>query len=107
MGSKNRLSHRRLLILQQYRGTPEKEYSGADLMRLTGLFSGTLYPALYALEDANFLTSTWEAGDPSTLGRPRKRLYRITGLGRHAANEAMAELGSPVVSLPIMEEGSR
>ena len=107
MATKRRPSHQRLLILRQYSGAADKEFSGADLMRLTGLSSGTLYPALYALEDVNHLTSTWEDGDPTTLGRPRKRLYRITELGQQVFNEAMAELGSPVVPLPIVEEGSR
>lgn len=44
---------------------------------------GTLYKALARLADAGMLESTWE--DPEvalTEGRPRRRLYRVTGLGQ-------------------------
>jgi PadR family transcriptional regulator PadR len=43
---------------------------------------GTLYKALGRLEDAGLLTSEWE--DPDTAvaeGRPRRRLYTVTGQG--------------------------
>jgi DNA-binding PadR family transcriptional regulator len=55
-----------------------QERSGAR--RLTG--HGTLYKALARLERAGLLASTWE--DPDTAAaddRPRRRLYRVTGLG--------------------------
>ena len=63
--------------------------SGADIMNATGLSSGTLYPILARLENAGWLDSQWEEGDPSLLGRPRKRLYVVTGVGRaHAQSHA-------------------
>jgi DNA-binding PadR family transcriptional regulator len=43
---------------------------------------GTLYKALQRLEEAGLLTSQWE--DPNiaaTEGRPRRRLYVVTGAG--------------------------
>ncbi len=55
--------------------------AGSDIGRNTGLASGTLYPILTRLEAADWLVSQWEPGDPSVLGRPRKRFYRITGIG--------------------------
>jgi PadR family transcriptional regulator PadR len=45
---------------------------------------GTLYKALQRLEEAGLLTSQWE--DPAlaaTQGRPRRRLYAVTGAGEH------------------------
>jgi PadR family transcriptional regulator PadR len=46
---------------------------------------GTLYKALARLEDAGLLTSTWEAPDTAAAdGRPRRRLYEITGAGERA-----------------------
>jgi len=66
--------------------------SGADISRTTGIPSGTLYPILIRLEKAGWLSSEWEAGDPSTLGRPRKRLYKMTTLGTRAAKSAFDDL---------------
>jgi PadR family transcriptional regulator PadR len=46
---------------------------------------GTLYKALDRMERAGFLESRWE--DPSIAaeeGRPRRRLYRVTGLGERS-----------------------
>jgi PadR family transcriptional regulator PadR len=43
---------------------------------------GTLYKALQRLEEAGLLTSQWE--DPAIAaaeGRPRRRLYEVTGAG--------------------------
>ncbi len=46
---------------------------------------GTLYKALGRLQDAGLLASRWE--DPhaaAAQGRPRRRLYEITGAGERA-----------------------
>jgi PadR family transcriptional regulator PadR len=46
---------------------------------------GTLYKALQRLEAAGLLTSQWE--DPTIAaaqGRPRRRLYEVTGAGERA-----------------------
>lgn len=49
---------------------------------------GTLYKALGRLEDAGLLASRW---DDATMveGRPRRRLYAVTGLGAQAVHEAV------------------
>lgn len=64
--------------------------AGADLARATGLKTGTLYPILIRLEEAGWLRSTWESQDPSTLGRPRRRLYQVTAAGLAHARDAAA-----------------
>jgi PadR family transcriptional regulator len=46
---------------------------------------GTLYKALQRLEEAGLLASQWE--DPEIAaaeGRPRRRLYEVTGAGERA-----------------------
>ena len=46
---------------------------------------GTLYKALQRLEEAGLLESQWE--DPNiaaTEGRPRRRLYEVSGAGERA-----------------------
>lgn len=54
-----------------------------EARRLTA--HGTLYKALDRLERAEMLVSRWE--DPELAaaeGRPRRRLYEVTGLGERA-----------------------
>ena len=46
---------------------------------------GTLYKALQRLEEAGLLASQWEAPDVAAAeGRPRRRLYQVTGAGERA-----------------------
>jgi PadR family transcriptional regulator, regulatory protein PadR len=46
---------------------------------------GTLYKALQRLEEAGLLTSQWEEPDIAAAdGRPRRRLYEVTGAGERA-----------------------
>lgn len=65
---------------------------GLDLMKLTGLASGTLYPVLHRLQAAGWLAADWEEVDPVAAGRPARRYYRLTAEGVRAARLALAEL---------------
>ena len=67
------------------------EISGAEVGRATDLASGTLYPILMRLEEAGWVESRWETEDPHELGRPRRRLYQITGVGSRKARAALRE----------------
>jgi len=54
------------------------EDRGRGLLRLR---EGTLYPALYRLEDAGLIRGEWE--DNAMRGRgPRRRIYSLTAKGR-------------------------
>ena len=55
---------------------------------LTG--HGTLYKALSRLEEFGLLTSRWEDA-AAAEGRPRRRLYELTGQGAHVAEQALAD----------------
>jgi DNA-binding PadR family transcriptional regulator len=66
--------------------------SGAEIARSTKLSSGTLYPILLRLEEVGWVESRWEAGDPHELGRPRRRFYQATGVGRKEARSALREV---------------
>jgi DNA-binding PadR family transcriptional regulator len=68
------------------------EFSGAEIARSTKLASGTLYPILLRLEEAGWVESHWESGDPRDLGRPRRRFYKVTATGASRARSAMKEL---------------
>lgn len=53
---------------------------------------GTLYKALGRLAESGMLESRWE--DPNAAAeeqRPRRRLYRVSGLGERAYHKAMLE----------------
>jgi DNA-binding PadR family transcriptional regulator len=51
---------------------------------------GTLYKALGRLEEFGLLTSRWEDG-AAVAGRPRRRLYELTGEGARVAGSAYAD----------------
>jgi DNA-binding PadR family transcriptional regulator len=68
---------------------PTAWHYGLGLSDAAGIASGTIYPMLARLEKAGWLDSTWEKQGPKDEGRPRRRLYKLTGHGERAA---MAEL---------------
>ena len=51
---------------------------------------GTLYKALGRLEEFGLLSSRWEAA-ATAEGRPRRRLYELTGQGARVAEQALAD----------------
>ena len=51
---------------------------------------GTLYKALGRLEEFGLLSSRWEAA-AAAEGRPRRRLYELTGQGARVAEQALAD----------------
>lgn len=61
------------------------DWYGLELARLAELKPGTIYPILVRLEQAGWLTSVWEDVNPSEEGRPRRRLYRLSGEGQRVA----------------------
>ena len=63
---------------------------GLDIMEVTGLPSGTVYPILSKLEDSGFVKSRWEdARIARREKRPPRRSYEITGDGREALTESV------------------
>ena len=62
-----------------------REHSGSRA--LTG--HGTLYKALGRLEEFGLLSSSWEDAE-AVEGRPRRRLYELTGQGVRVAEQARA-----------------
>ena len=64
---------------------------GFDIMDVTGLPSGTIYPALRRLESLELVRSDWESGQQAQrAGRPRRRYYELTAAGRRRLREAEA-----------------
>ena len=90
-----RLSHQTLRVLRLFEEQPALSLAGSDISKQTVTLSGTIYPIMMRLERAGWLTSQWENLDPSDAGRPRRRIYRRTGLGYNKSRAALAELGVP------------
>ncbi|SEJ70280.1 Transcriptional regulator PadR-like family protein [Deinococcus reticulitermitis] len=65
----------------------DHDHYGFDLLRQTGLQSGTVYPALIRLETHGLVRHFWEEIDPTQAGRPRRRLYRLTASGIELARQ--------------------
>lgn len=68
-----------------------EEVYGLDIIRETGLASGTVYPLLDRLVEANLLEARFETPDEKTKGRPRRRYYRLTGTGVAQAQTWLSE----------------
>lgn len=94
-----RLSHQGLLVLKVFLEHSAKELCGKEVMDVTSLPSGTIYPILLRFETYGLLNSKWELGNASKIGRPRKRLYHLTGKGMVIAREALFNLSQPFSNL--------
>jgi len=91
-----RMSLQTLRVLDAFLENPADELAGADVQKRSGLASGTLYPILLRLESAGWFISRWESIDPSSAGRPRRRLYRLTPSGLARAGQVFASFGRGV-----------
>lgn len=63
---------------------------GFDIIDVTGLPGGTVYPALRRLEDAGSLASKWEKPSVAQAQlRPARKYYELTRAGRTALADAV------------------
>ncbi len=63
---------------------------GFDIIDITGVPGGTVYPALRRLEEAGYLTSKWEKPDVAQAAvRPPRKYYELTRSGRDLLAEAL------------------
>ena len=69
-----------LLMLGEARGAWRHGY---DIVRATGIKSGTLYPMLIRLEAQGLLEAEWQP--PAEPGRPPRHAYRLTAEGSRIA----------------------
>ncbi len=66
---------------------------GLDLMAVTDLPSGTVYPQLGRLEARGFVRAEWESEEVARAeARPRRRYYEITECGEEILQETLADL---------------
>jgi PadR family transcriptional regulator, regulatory protein PadR len=76
---------------------PRKSWYGLELAKHADIGSATIYATLTRLERAGLLEAVWENVDPSEVGRPRRRLYKLTGEGARIGRRVVAEYKPRVV----------
>jgi PadR family transcriptional regulator PadR len=85
-----RLTQATALIL---RALATGRHHGFEIMDVSGLPSGTVYPVLRRLERELAVESAWEdEGEAREAGRPRRRVYELTESGQHVAERARQRL---------------
>jgi DNA-binding PadR family transcriptional regulator len=80
MASETKLSHTAALILHALHAG---FVYGFSVMEMTGLPSGTVYPALRRLERDELIRSQWERQSIADAEqRPARKYYKLTAAGR-------------------------
>lgn len=78
---------------------------GFDIMDVTGLPDGTVYPALRRLESRGQLAAEWEEAEIAhNEGRPARRYYGLTKAGKEALREAVTRFPVLVRLFPGADE---
>ncbi len=81
------LTHATAVILQ---AVANGYLYGFDIIDITGLPGGTVYPALRRLEEGGYLASKWEKPTiAQQQQRPPRKYYELTRGGREALAEAV------------------
>ena len=79
-----------LAVLFEARQQDRNDVTGWVIMRLLRRPGPTVYSALDRLEEAGWITGSWEAASPSD-NRPRRRYYRLSGTGVRVAQTMLAQ----------------
>ena len=79
MARNRRPSKQMLSLLGALSARSQQWRHGYDLMKETGLSSGTLYPLLMRMTDQGLVEAVWRA--PERPGRPARHVYRLTTVG--------------------------
>jgi PadR family transcriptional regulator len=75
-------------VLRAFLADPAKPRYGYDLMKASGLPSGTLYPMLGRLQEQGLVSSAWEPA--AADGRPPRRYYQLTDEGMETGRQELA-----------------
>lgn len=88
MAHRIRITTPTLMVMQAIAQGYDGDVYGLLISQETGLGTGTIYPILERLEEAGWIEGRWEGEQPS--GRPRRRFYKLTNLGRVSLDSALA-----------------
>jgi PadR family transcriptional regulator, regulatory protein PadR len=100
MAEKIRMSGPTLKLLKLLVEDPKTGRSGAEISKITKIGSSTMYPLLQRLEIAKWIEGEWEDVDPSEVGRPKRRLYKLTRSGQAAALKELAQYQTSAPGVP-------
>jgi DNA-binding PadR family transcriptional regulator len=89
MSRKRSPSKQMRLVLDAMSAQHREWRHGYELMKQTGLASGTLYPLLMRMTDQGLVEAEWR--EPAQPGRPARHTYRLTAAGLAVALEAPAD----------------
>jgi PadR family transcriptional regulator, regulatory protein PadR len=98
------------VVLKVFLEDPERPRYGFELMKLTGIASGSLYPMLARLERAGWLIRGKEDIDPRAAGRPARTNYLLTGTAVSPARVELARLSEqfrPPILSRLHPQGSQ
>src|SRR5437899_3324174 len=96
-----KLSHSAALILQAIHAG---DGYGFSVMEMTGLPSGTVYPAMRRLERDGLIRSRWESQSIADAGlRPPRKYYKLTRSGKAALEAAQKRYPLLLKLLPSPE----
>ena len=73
-------------LLEALAARTQHWHHGYELMKETGLKSGTLYPLLMRMTDQGLVGAEWR--EPAQPGRPARHAYRLTAAGIAFARDA-------------------
>ena len=82
-----------LALLEALSARPREWRYGYDMMKETGLRSGTLYPLLMRMSDQALVEAEWR--QPERPGRPARHAYRLTAGGLALARAAGTDERTP------------
>ena len=80
-----------LLLLNILSVRTQQWRHGYELMKETGLQSGTLYPLLMRMHEQGLVEAEWR--EPERPGRPARHAYRLSAAGVALAREVAAQAG--------------
>ena len=91
------LSYNAALVLQ---ALVQGHRYGFEIMKVSGLPSGTVYPLLRRMEKSGLIESRWEDQDEAHReGRPPRRYYRATEVATSRLSEARRRLAAQRAAL--------
>ena len=97
MQRNRRPSKQMLSVLDSLSIRPDDWRHGYDIIKETGLLSGTLYPLLMRMTDQGLVEAEWR--EPAQPGRPARHAYRLTAQGRALALDLATRDRQPLPKL--------
>jgi PadR family transcriptional regulator, regulatory protein PadR len=79
-------------VLETFLADPASDHYGYELLKATGIKGGSVYPILERLESEGWIVGSWK--ESTAEGRPRRRCYRLTGIGLREAKIATRDPGA-------------